>query len=109
MISLGIYAQADIGIHYDGWTLEQTAAFLENYGIHSRKTAENIYAAILEAPSNYLKYYLGYVEIEELKEQAQAALDESFTLKEFHEFILSTGPAPFPVLEKHMEAWIQKQ
>ena len=109
MISLGIYAQADIGIHYDGWSLEQTAVFLENYGIQSRETAENIYAAILEAPSNYLKYYLGYVEIEELKEQAQTALDESFTLKEFHEFILSTGPAPFPVLEKHMEAWIQKQ
>lgn len=108
-ISLGIYAQADIGIHYEGWSLAQTAAFLTDFGITSEVTARNIYQAVLEAPANYLKYYLGYVEIEKLREQANAALGESFDLKEFHTFILSTGPAPFPVLEKYMEKWIQEQ
>lgn len=106
-ISLGIYAQADIGIHYEGWTLEQTAEFLTDFGIQSDAITQSIYEAVLEAPANYLKYYLGYVEIEKLKEQAQAALQESFDLKEFHEFILSTGPAPFSVLKQYMEDWIQ--
>ena len=108
-ISLGIYAQADIGIHYEGWSLAQTAKFLKGFGIDSMTTAENIYQAVLEAPANYLKYYLGYVEIEKLKEQANAALKDAFDLKEFHTFILSTGPAPFPVLEEYLDKWIKEQ
>lgn len=108
-ISLGIYARADIGIHYHGWSLKETQDFLEAFGIKSEKTAQSIYQAILEAPGNYLKYYLGYVEIEKLKEQAQTALQDSFELKEFHQFILSIGPAPFSVLEKYLQAWIEEQ
>ena len=72
-------------------------------------TAENIYQAVLEAPANYLKYYLGYVEIEKLKEQANAALKDALALEEFHTCILSTGPAPFPVLEEYLDKWIKEQ
>lgn len=106
-ISLGIYARADIGIHYNGWSLKETLDFLETFGIKSEKTAQNIYQSILEAPGNYLKYYLGYVEIEKLKEQAQAALQDNFEPKEFHQFLLSIGPAPFSVLEKYLQPWIE--
>ncbi len=108
-VSLGIYARADIGIHYSGWTLKETQNFLEAFGIKSEKTAQTIYQAILEAPGNYLKYYLGYVEIEKLKEQAQTALQDDFNLKEFHQFVLSIGPAPFSVLEKYLQPWIEEQ
>lgn len=108
-VSLGIYARADIGIHYNGWSLEETKAFLEKFGIDSDAIAENIFQAIRETPGNYLKYYLGYVEIEKLKETAQAALKDRFRLKEFHRFLLSTGPAPFSVLEEYMQPWIEEQ
>ncbi|MCI8416978.1 MAG: DUF885 domain-containing protein [Lachnospiraceae bacterium] len=108
-LSLGIYARADIGIHYRGWDLEQTAAFLDTFGVRGETTVQNIYRAILENPSNYLKYYLGYVEIEKLKEQAMTALQEDFQLKEFHRFVLSIGPAPFSVLEQYLKPWIESQ
>ena len=68
--------------------------------------ADRIYRTVLESPSNYLKYYLGYVEIEKLREQANAALLDDFNLKEFHRFLLSAGPAPFSLLETRMEKWI---
>lgn len=108
-VSLGIYARADIGIHYNGWSLRETADFLEGFGIQSETVAETIYQAIREAPGNYLKYYLGYVEIEKLKETAQTALSDRFQLKEFHRFLLSTGPAPFSVLEEYLKPWIEEQ
>lgn len=108
-LSLGIYARADIGIHYAGWSLEKTGEFLRSFGIREEETVRNIYQAILENPANYLKYYLGYVEIEKLKEQAMSALHEEFSLREFHRFLLSVGPAPFPVLEQYLPHWIQSQ
>lgn len=105
-ISLGIYARCDIGIHYDGWTEAQTGEFLADYGITSPDTLHRIYQAVVQDPGNYLKYYLGAVEILKIKEQAAAALSDKWNLKAFHEFILSTGPAPFPVIESRLEQWL---
>lgn len=108
-ISLAIHALADIGVHYEGWSFAKTADFLSDYGITTVSAAQNIYQAVLEAPANYLKYYLGYVEFELLKTKANAALRDSFELKDFHSFLLSTGPAPFPVLETYLQKWIKEQ
>ena len=49
------------------------------------------------------------LEIEKLKETAQAALKDRFRLKEFHRFLLSTGPEHFSVLEEYMQPWIEEQ
>ena len=69
-IILGLYALADMGIHYDGWTLLDTVAFFRDYGITDTDTIESIYNLIIGDPGNYLKYYIGYVEFLELKKDA---------------------------------------
>lgn len=107
-LSLGLHARADVGIHYEGWTPAGLADFLSDYGITNQDTIQTMYQAILQDPGNYLKYYLGAVEILQLKEHAKAALGDNFVLKDFHEFLLSIGAAPFPVIEKYMEIWIEE-
>lgn len=106
-LTLGIYASIDIGIHYDGWSLNDTSAYLGYYGIDDKQTAQDIYYAIVEEPANYLKYYIGYLEILSLKESAQVKLGDSFVLKDFHEFLLTTGPAPFEIIETYMDKWVK--
>ena len=101
-IILGLYALADIGIHYDGWTLLDTVAFFRDYGITDNSTIEEIYNLIIGDPGNYLKYYIGYVEFLELKKDAVEAWGEDFSQEKFHEKILETGPAPFDILRKNM-------
>ena len=49
------------------------------------------------------------MEICKLKEQARNCLGSNFNLKEFHEFILSYGPAPFPLLETYLKDWLIEQ
>ncbi len=105
-VSLGLHARADVGIHYEGWTPQDTARFFARYGIRDAEAVHTIYQAILQDPGNYLKYYLGAVEIRELRRQAEEALGQRFSAREFHEFLLSTGPAPFPVLERYLQEWI---
>ena len=42
-VILGLYALADMGIHYDGWKLADAAAFFHTYGITDDATIEDIY------------------------------------------------------------------
>lgn len=101
-IILGLYTLTDIGIHYEGWSREDTMAFLSNYGIQDRGTVDRIYDLVLGSPGNYAKYYIGYVEFLELKQAYAAEKGTEFSQKEFHENVLQVGPAPFKLVEKYM-------
>ena len=99
---LGLYALADIGIHYDGWSVMDTVEFFSSYGIRDAETVEEIYDLIIGSPANYLKYYVGYVEFLELKRAWAEEAGGTFSQKEFHEAVLGVGPAPFEIVEKYM-------
>lgn len=101
-IILGLYTLADIGIHAEGWSRIDTAAFFANYGIKDTDTINRIYDLIIGCPGNYLKYYVGYLEFMELKKQWIQKEGSDFSQKEFHEAVLSVGPAPFEIVEKYM-------
>ena len=101
-IILGLYAVADIGIHYDSWSLEDTMKHFATYGIDDEAVIADIYNYILGDPANYLKYYVGYVEILELKKDYMKQQGEDFSQKEFHKELLEVGPAPFEVVRKYV-------
>ena len=99
---LGLYASADIGIHYDGWTLKDTISFFEKYGIKDKDTIEEIYTLIVSDPGNYLKYYIGYLEFMDLKKEAVKKEGPNFSQTKFHQKILEIGPAPFSIVKKYV-------
>ena len=100
-IILALYALADMGIHYEGWSRLDTVSFFCSYGITDAAAVEQIYELIIGSPANYLKYYIGYVEFLELKKEWAEKADE-FSQKEFHEAVLRVGPAPFETVEEYM-------
>ena len=100
-IILALYALADMGIHYEGWSRLDTVAFFSSYGITDAETVEQIYELIIGSPANYLKYYIGYVELLELKKEWFRKQEEA-SQKEFHDAVLTTGPAPFEIVEEYM-------
>lgn len=108
--NLGLYALLDFYIHYEGYTLEEAAQWLQNfYDIPDEDSIKELYYYIVSQPCNYLKYYVGYLEILELKETAQETLGDKFILKDFHEFLLEIGDAPFYIIEDYMEAWMEQK
>ena len=54
-------------------------------------------------PSNYLKYFIGYLEIMELKEYTQEQMGDDYTDLAFHTFFLEQGPSSFTILKKRFE------
>lgn len=101
-VILGLYALADMGIHYDGWKLMDTVSFFRQYGIEDANTIESIYDLIISDPANYLKYYIGYVEFMELKKEAIDKWGDAFTQENFHKKVLTAGPASFDILRTYI-------
>lgn len=102
-MTLNLYSHLDLYIHAYGWTEAQCSAYLKKFGITTASSIHNMFMLAKQQPANYLKYYLGYLEICHLKQQAQELWDENFTLKKFHTFILTYGPAPFSILEEYLQ------
>ena len=99
-LQLCLYSLLDLLIHYDGATREEVAAYLAPLGIQNAGTAGRIYDYICQAPCNYPKYYLGYLEILALKQDAVKLWGNAYSELSFHEFLLKWGPADFSSLRK---------
>lgn len=102
-VILGLYALADMGIHYDGWSVTDTVRFFSDYGINDPNAVQSVYKLIIGSPANYLKYYIGYLKFYELKKEMADALGNQFSQKEFHRAVLNVGPAPFEIVYDEVE------
>ncbi len=106
---LGLMAYIDIGIHYDGWDREDVAEYLADFGVEDQDATDEIFDYVVEEPGSYLSYFIGYLEFLDLREMAKEELGDAFDVKQFHDFILRTGPAPFYIIEDYMEEWMEEQ
>ena len=104
---LSLYASTDLGIHYDGWTREETAEIWSNYGITDSATIDWIYEYVVGEPGSYLKYYVGYLEFLELKEYALEAFGSDYNDVAFHQALLDIGPAPFDIVEEYLDDYYE--
>ena len=102
-VILGLYALADMGIHYDSWSVTDTVRFFSDYGINDPNAVQSVYKLIIGSPANYLKYYIGYLKFYELKKEMADALGNQFSQKEFHRAVLDVGPAPFEIVYDEVE------
>ncbi len=100
---LAVYGLLDIMIHYEGATEVDVLHTLEKYGITDGETVAAIYRYIVEEPTNYLKYYAGYLEILELKKQALMLWGDDYSDLSFHKFLLDNGPADFDTLQSILD------
>ena len=102
-VILGLYALADMGIHYDGWSVTDTVRFFSDYGINDPNAVQSVYKLIIGSPANYLKYYIGYLKFYELKKEMADAMGNQFSQKEFHRSVLDVGPASFEIVYDEVE------
>ena len=89
----------DTGLHTKGWTRQQAI----DYGF----TASAIERYVVW-PGQACSYMIGELKIIELREKAQRALGVKFSIKEFHNVVLRTGPVPLPLLERVIDDYIRQ-
>jgi len=103
---LALQSRCDIGVNYEGWTQKDLADYLWDFGIESRDAVRSIYEYVIKSPTRTLRYYVGYLEIENLLDYAHSELGDAFSHMGFNECILDIGPAPFFVVKKAVENYV---
>ncbi len=99
-MQLCLYSLLDVSIHYDNASYEQIHKVLSYFGVKDPATTREVYDYIAEEPTNYLKYYLGYLEILSLKAKAMNLWQSDYSDYRFHQFFLDCGPSDFDTLER---------
>lgn len=101
-LQICLYSLLDILIHHENASYSQIAKTLENFGFNDSSAVKAVYTYIAQEPCNYLKYYLGYLEILSLQEKARELWKNEYTDLRFHTFYLDCGPSDFTSLEERL-------
>lgn len=103
-----LYSRVDIGVNYEGWDVDDIEEYLSQY-LTDTSFAEELYELFINDPGIYLQYYVGYLEIMELRDTATKQLEEDFDIKEFHRFFLEIGPTYYDIIDERMAMWMKTQ
>lgn len=98
--------RVDLGINYEGWTLQDTADYLTKNGMDG-SAAQELYTTMVGDPAVYQSYSTGYYEMKELRDYAEEKMGDDFDLKTFNTIILETGPCQFDILKKQVDKKLQ--
>ena len=87
----------DTGLHTMHWTRQQAI----DYGIKASEVERYVVW-----PGQACAYKVGMLKILELRAKAKRALNDKFSLKEFHNTVLRAGNVPLAVLEQVIDDYI---
>jgi uncharacterized protein (DUF885 family) len=96
----------DTGMHTKGWSRDQAIAYFRDTLGYSELEARAQIERYMVMPGQALAYKIGSLKIMELRQRAQAALGDKFSLPKFHEVVLDEGTLPLAVLEAKVDRWI---
>ena len=99
----------DTGIHAKRWSREEAIDYmLAKTGMTEDEVTREIERYSVW-PGQATGYKTGQLAILELREAAEAALGESFDIRQFHELLLMNGAMPLALLKDQVTAWIDAQ
>ena len=96
----------DTGLHSKGWSRDQAIKYFRDTLGYSELEARAQIERYMVMPGQALAYKIGSLKIMELRQRAQAALGDKFSLPKFHEVVLDEGTLPLAVLEAKVDRWI---
>lgn len=98
----------DTGMHAQGWTREQSIQYMKDtlgYDAVARSETERYMAW----PGQALGYKIGALKLQQLRQRAEQALGDKFSLPAFHAVVLGDGTVPLALLEAKVDRWIASQ
>ena len=108
LISYFIIVLADIGIHYYGDSIEDTLEMLNGYGFSlDSDSVKPLYQQLQNNPGAFIPYYVGFIQIDNLKQKAMNELGSKYNDKAFHEALLQGGNTPLFITERNIEKFIK--
>ena len=100
-LEASIYSRLDLGIHYDGWSMEEAYNFMATYyKLSGIEKFEKAYNQLVEIPTNYQQYFYTYLKLVDLYDTVKTELGEDFDPVSYHKTILDCGSVPLKFVEQ---------
>ncbi|RME36650.1 MAG: DUF885 domain-containing protein [Planctomycetota bacterium] len=99
----------DTGIHAMGWSRERAITYMMENTSLAPLDIEAEVDRYIAWPGQALAYKIGELRIVKLRDEAKRQLGERFDLRAFHDALLAEGAMPLDILERRMEAWIERE
>ena len=96
----------DTGLHAKRWTREQAIEYLDS---KPRAFTESEVNRYVSTPGQACAYMIGEMKFVELRERAKRELGPAFSLREYHNFVLSVGLVPLGMLDTEVNRWIKSK
>jgi len=90
----------DVRLHTMGMTIKEAKDFMTDIVLVSPSTARVEVNRYTMTPTQPLSYMIGQLEIMSLREEYKKLKGDSFTLKDFHDKILSFGSSPIKIIRQ---------
>lgn len=104
-----VCSRLDVGVNYEGWSIDDAYDYLSEYIVCDDETVGGLYYDVVGDPGIFLPYTVGHLQMRDLREKAEDELGNKFDEKEYHQFLMDIGIAPFGVIEDELEEWLAKK
>lgn len=101
-------ALIDTGIHAMGWSVAEALSRLDGVPGVSGELAHAMVSRVQALPGDGPAALVGFQALKALRERAEQRLGDRFDAPAFHAAMLAEGPRPLDVLERQINAWIEK-
>ena len=96
----------DTGLHAEGWEMQKAIDYLTTNTPNPEGDCRNAIERYIVYPGQATAYKIGMNKILDLRRNAEASLGDKFSIREFHETVLISGPVPLEVLEGRIADWV---
>ena len=100
----------DTGMNFLEWPRTKAMDFMRENVLETETQiqSESLRYSV-DIPAQALGYKLGSIKMQELRANAEKALGDKFDIRKFNDALLGDGSMPLPILERHIDWFIQKE
>ena len=103
-----LYSRVDIGVNYEGWTIEEVQEYLEDYIGDNYEAAKEMYYGTIGDPCSLMPYTVGTEIMFDMEMEFDDRYGNEEGHKMFNKFIFENGIMPFPVYESLMDKFFEE-
>ena len=99
----------DTGIHLYGWSRERAQAYMTEHVALPAAAISSEVDRYIALPGQALAYQLGNLTLRGLRRSTEHELGDCFSLRDFHDQLIRSGPVSLRVLERLTREWTDAQ